>query len=197
MIEIILISVLFSLILALIYKYGTDQNEVKELKKTVQKYKKKVDKAKKKGDQNEMNKEMKKMMDMQGKMMKKNLRPMIFTFIVVIPLIMFVLPGLYEGPKIGVEEKNVELFEGKITAKPSEDFILINGEKINYGENFNVNGENYEIQKTGKKIKFARVITNLPFSLPVIGNQMGWLGTYIITALPFTQLFRKLLGVEG
>ena len=35
----------------------------------------------------------------------------------------------------------------------------------------------------------------LPFTLPYIGNDLGWLGTYFISSILFTTVFRKLLKV--
>lgn len=43
---------------------------------------------------------------------------------------------------------------------------------------------------------FVGQIALLPFSLPFFGNDFGWLAWYFFISLPFTTLFRKLLGVE-
>tara|TARA_Y100000310_G_scaffold343171_1_gene449624 strand:- start:58 stop:513 length:456 start_codon:yes stop_codon:yes gene_type:complete len=42
------------------------------------------------------------------------------------------------------------------------------------------------------------VIINLPFNIPLLGinNSFTWLGWYILASLPFTVLFRKILGVR-
>jgi len=42
------------------------------------------------------------------------------------------------------------------------------------------------------------VIIQLPFNIPVLGinNSFTWLGWYILCSLPFTALFRKILGVK-
>jgi len=42
------------------------------------------------------------------------------------------------------------------------------------------------------------VIIQLPFNLPILGinNSFTWLGWYILCSLPFTALFRKILGVK-
>lgn len=47
------------------------------------------------------------------------------------------------------------------------------------------------LKKTYNGATFA-----LPFSLPFIGNDVGWLGLYIIISIPTSMLFRKLLKVE-
>ncbi len=43
---------------------------------------------------------------------------------------------------------------------------------------------------------FSGQIALLPFSLPFFGNDFGWLMWYFVVSIPFTQLFRKMLGVE-
>ncbi len=45
-------------------------------------------------------------------------------------------------------------------------------------------------------ISKSLVIVKLPFELPFIGNYLGWLKWYILVSIPFSQLFRKLLGVQ-
>ena len=47
----------------------------------------------------------------------------------------------------------------------------------------------------GNKVKFNVFRADLPFSLPVFGNTVGWLGLYIIISMPATFLFRKMLNV--
>jgi uncharacterized membrane protein (DUF106 family) len=42
----------------------------------------------------------------------------------------------------------------------------------------------------------AAAVIKMPFVLPFIGPQTGWLVWYIIATLPFTFCFRKLLGVD-
>ncbi len=43
---------------------------------------------------------------------------------------------------------------------------------------------------------FVGQIALLPFDLPFFGNDFGWLAWYFFISLPFTTLFRKLLGVD-
>ncbi|MBI4016039.1 MAG: TMCO1/EMC3 family protein [Candidatus Aenigmarchaeota archaeon] len=42
----------------------------------------------------------------------------------------------------------------------------------------------------------GKSIVKLPFELPFIGNYLGWLKWYVLVSIPFSQLFRKLLGVQ-
>lgn len=45
-------------------------------------------------------------------------------------------------------------------------------------------------------VKFASVFVNLPFSLPIIGERLGWFGWYFLLAIPGSVITRKLLDVE-
>lgn len=43
---------------------------------------------------------------------------------------------------------------------------------------------------------FPGVVVYLPFSLPYIDNDFGWLAWYILVSIPLNSIFRKILGVE-
>jgi uncharacterized membrane protein (DUF106 family) len=43
---------------------------------------------------------------------------------------------------------------------------------------------------------YGAVKVQLPFWLPVFGNDFGWLSWYVITGVPVTFIGRKLLGVD-
>jgi uncharacterized membrane protein (DUF106 family) len=41
----------------------------------------------------------------------------------------------------------------------------------------------------------GELVINLPFTLPIFGNSLGWLGWYILCSFFFSQTFRKILGM--
>lgn len=43
---------------------------------------------------------------------------------------------------------------------------------------------------------FPDVVVYLPFSLPYIGNDLGWLAWYVIVSVPLNSVFRRIIGVE-
>jgi uncharacterized membrane protein (DUF106 family) len=43
---------------------------------------------------------------------------------------------------------------------------------------------------------YAELVIPAPFSIPFIGNSMGWFHWYLMIVLPGSFLFRKLLSVE-
>lgn len=44
--------------------------------------------------------------------------------------------------------------------------------------------------------RFADVVVKLPFSLPFIGNDLGWFGWYFLLAVPASVITRKLLDIQ-
>ncbi len=46
-------------------------------------------------------------------------------------------------------------------------------------------------------IPHDQVIIVLPFSLPYWGNDLGWLGWYILMSFSTSPLFKKILNIEG
>ncbi|MBI2672475.1 DUF106 domain-containing protein [Candidatus Woesearchaeota archaeon] len=45
----------------------------------------------------------------------------------------------------------------------------------------------------GNTFKNSEIILQLPFSVPLIGKGLGWLGTYILFSLIFSLILRKVL----
>jgi uncharacterized membrane protein (DUF106 family) len=43
---------------------------------------------------------------------------------------------------------------------------------------------------------FPGTVANLPFTLPFIGSEFGWLAWYFVLSIPLNSLFRRILGVE-
>ena len=42
---------------------------------------------------------------------------------------------------------------------------------------------------------FSDSVISLPFSLPFLGNDFGWLAWYVTLSIPFSFIFRRALGV--
>ena len=65
------------------------------------------------------------------------------------------------------------------------------------GEILKVGRTEYEIQHFNvdtNELKLGKVIVNLPFAFPFFGDNLGWLGWYILISIPSAQIFRKLMG---
>jgi uncharacterized membrane protein (DUF106 family) len=43
---------------------------------------------------------------------------------------------------------------------------------------------------------FPGTVANLPFEIPFVGSEFGWLAWYFVLSIPLNTLFRRILGVE-
>ena len=91
---IIVISVVLSLVVTLIYKYATDQAEMKELREQMKKYQQQM--KENKGNLQKLNEIQKESMQVNMKLMKQNFKPMLITMVPFI-IIFWWLRGIYEG----------------------------------------------------------------------------------------------------
>lgn len=209
LIALTVVSITISFVISSIYWLVMDQEKMEKAKEKSKELKEKMEKAREEGNQEEANKYMSEMMDKSGEQMKMNFKPMIFTFVVIIPMFFFIFPNAFGDAEVPLEENGnsmVGKLEYQSLAKDlkvlnSDDLaIQLDGTKYTKGDIFKINNYKFEVQKMleseGKtKLKLSRVIIETPFSLPFIGKTLGWLAWYILLSMPFTQFFRKLFGV--
>jgi uncharacterized membrane protein (DUF106 family) len=80
--EVFLWSILLSLVLALIYRFLTNPEEIRRIKGEVKFYREKVKKAQKEGNKEETNKHMSDMLKLNQQHMKQNMKPMFLSMII-------------------------------------------------------------------------------------------------------------------
>lgn len=196
-----LIAAGVSVLISLLYKAFMDQEELKKVKEKMNELKERSEEAREEGNEEEASKHMQEMMKHSSKQMKMQLKPMAVTFLVIIPLFWFVFPGLYPNATVNLNQTNKLAYKGieeSIALQNSDPLKISVGTKVyERGDFFEIKNyrfyvENYNQDK--KTIKFERVAAKLPFSLPFVGNSLGWLGWYILGAIGLGQVFRKLLG---
>ncbi|RLJ03389.1 MAG: hypothetical protein DRP11_00725, partial [Candidatus Aenigmatarchaeota archaeon] len=198
--ELFLITTSLSFLIALIYKFTLDQNEIKGMRERMEKLKKKIDRAKKEKKKKEMEKYMSEMMSLSSKQMQMTMKPMMLTFAVVIPFFIFIGPALYGDAVVHFENGSglLEYNSIKEEVTLSDESFIINGEKFGIGDTLRIGDYIFTLKSYDpetKKLALSRTIVNLPFALPFIGDKLGWIGWYILLSVTFTQVFRKLLGV--
>ncbi len=181
----VLIFATFIMILINIpYKFLINQDQVLETKQKIKALNKKSRAAQKSGDTAEVKKIMSESMSMNSKMMKQTTKPMIIGFIVVIVLLPF-LHDVY----------------GDVIV-PENNIVMINGVEVDASQftvptyNVQIEGGTYNVIAEGEGVKLQRVIAYLPVSLPIFGNDLGWLGWYFIASIPLMVIIRKVMGIN-
>ena len=88
--EVLLWSALLSAITVFLYKYLTNQNELRNLRQEMKKYQERIKRAQKRGDTEEMNRLTSEMMKLSGRQMHLTLKPMFLSVIIFFSAISFI-----------------------------------------------------------------------------------------------------------
>lgn len=208
------LSMIIALFISVLYLVLIDQDKYDRVKARQEKLQEKYKEAQKDEDMEKANKFMKKSFEAQMEFMKISFKPIIasmLTFFVLMPWVIFtfspvveldqVQNGTYEGDfsfMDGTEDLGtVRLIENQNTTviEHGEGSSELGGEiKIDDAGIWQVAGMNTDGETATARLAFSFV--HLPFGLPLAGDALEWLGFYIIFQLPFTFIFRRLLGVN-
>ncbi len=197
------ISFIIALINTLFYRLLVNVEELKRIRermKELQEKYKKIEKTSKEAEKITVE-----MLELTHKQMKMSFKPMIASLILVV----LFLPWIAH---ISVERIDLRPGSGSITLKyfttqpksltlkPIENGkflvstkktskVVENGEVFCLGENI------YKLKQINENTLELSNVVKLPFSLPFVGNSLGWLGWYILCSLIFIYLLRKVFGI--
>ena len=90
-----IMSTFLAFVISLIYKIFGNQEKMKEMKERMNELNKKIKNAREQNNQNEMNKYNKELLKMSSEQMKMQFKPMIVTFIIIIPIFTWICPNLF------------------------------------------------------------------------------------------------------
>jgi len=146
-------------------------------------------------------------LDINFKIMKQQMKPMIFTFLPYI-FVFYILAGAFAYTPLDVGA-NVTVkitgngmiyadcmdlnqtvngnFVGTFIVKSTDCTIIMNNNTINQSVSNNGGGMTMEITPP------KNIVLTLPFSIPFIGNSLGWLGTYILFSFICSIVLSKCL----
>jgi len=194
-------GIMIVIIINIFYKVLINQKEAKALKERVRDMNKEMKAARKSGDMVKTKQLMNDTMKENSKMMRMTMKPMLVSFIIVIVFLPWLAaPHAYGDFFVPVDDNGVgDLTISDITYQIQEtgNNVKINDLDIDCSmpcvekiEDFN-----WKIQEEDKKIKFARIVVEMPFPLPIFGSYLGWLGWYIIVSIPVMVIGRKFMKI--
>ena len=203
MFGVLLISIVTNFVLSALYKFTTDQEELKKINEELKKINEEFKEAQKNKNQKEIMKLQGRMLEINNKKMKSSMKTMMISFLIIIPVFLYLLPNLYGDVTVNLNESlegviNYQGTEMNVHVEEEPFLISIDGEKKHADDIIQLKGDEFtvkEFDKDKKLLLLKRVAVNLPFPLPIWGSHIGWLGWYILISIPFTTLFRKALGV--
>jgi uncharacterized membrane protein (DUF106 family) len=189
-------SVIVLIIINLFYRILMNQSEAKQIKEKSKELNKQMRALQKEGKRDEANKLLSEVMRENSKIMRMTMKPMLVSFIIVIVL----LPWLSEayGDRTVAMENNIGKFNFRgveYDVSRSGNIITVNGQTACTSCVQKIGDSFFEITEDQGKIRFAPVIAMLPVSLPVVGNNLGWLGWYILVSIPVVIFTRKLMRI--
>jgi uncharacterized membrane protein (DUF106 family) len=149
--------------------------------------------------------------------MMLNMKPMIGTMIFV--ALIFPWLGATFAPTVQMQQVDSGVYEGNFTYadqqlpitvdNTSEPFtVSTDGQEATSGEQLEIDGFQWTVKDfrdresgflsstEGPVVGFNGRFVPLPFSIPLAGEALNWLGFYILIAMPLTFVFNKLLGIQ-
>ncbi len=209
-------SAALAALFSLIYWYLLDIERAEKIKDKLSDHQEKMKEARKEDNDEDTSEHMQKTMELNQRLMKLNLKPMVGTMVFV--ALIFPWLGATFAPAVPLEETNGDTFRGNLTYAGSKTPLIVNNateealveigeEQARIGETLNAYGIDWEVTGFGEHtggffsspkgtvVYVSAEFIELPFSLPLAGDALNWLGFYIVIAMPLTFIFRKALGV--
>ena len=222
---ILALSFIISLLIVVIYKWMTDQNEMKRLKEELNGYQKKMKALK--SEPEKMMAVQKEMMSVNMKYMGKSMKPTFITFIPILLIFGWMSAHFAYSPLIpGQEFSLTATMEKGITGNASivvpeglevigdsvkeiadgTAVFTLKGEEGDYLVTVASNGQEVDKQvKITTERKYAPVIETYKsdvFKSAQLGNEtlkviwkLSWIWAYIISAIVFSMVLRKVMKV--
>ncbi len=225
LVGILVLSFIISLIIVLVYKWMTDQGEMKQLKEQLKDYQKKMKTLK--DDPQKMMQTQKEAMNVNMKYMGKSMKPTIITFIPILLIFGWMNAHFAYEPLLPNEEFSLKVSmakdaQGEVIITVPEGLEVVGSSTQEIADRtatFMLKGKEGDYlvtlssndQQVDKKVlitsepRYATVIET--YKNPVIksaqlGNKtlkvfwkLSWIWAYIISAIVFSMALRKLMKV--
>jgi len=188
-----LIGAITLLIINVFYRILINQDKAGDLKKRVKML---SDESKKYKNEPEKQKEfMKEMMGAQRDMMRMNMKPMIVSLIVV-AIALPLLAAEFHDVVAPLDATEIKLNGMTYPLSISGNIITIDGNSCQSPCALEVGGRLWNLAVEGNQLKGYMVVAVLPFSLPIVGSQLGWIVWYILTSVPLAIIIRAAYGIR-
>lgn len=218
---IVCVSVIISVVFSLLYRALIDKQKMKRVKSELKEMQEKMKKARETKNEKELKALFSNTMKLNNEMMVLTLKPMIVSMV----LFFIVIPWFYSNygdieVKIidgkgmlaigGYGAENVTVSNEPSSAVLSFDFSA-HAQKYSPGDKIVVADKTWAIAYNPDARGFFEKFRNeppygmltlenvrfeLPFYIPLVCSEIGWLGLYILVSIPVTMIIRKFLGVD-
>lgn len=198
--------------------YLLDHEKVDKIQEKINKKQEKMKEARKNNNHEKASEYTKEVFQHNQKFMMLNMKPMIGTMVFV--ALIFPWLGTTFAPSVSLTQAGNNTLEGNFTyAKQtipiqvqnnSEPVLIYQDQEARIEESIKTQGARWQFKKlkqksggilssgaSGPKAKLNVNFIDLPFSIPILaGNELNWLGFYILIAMPMTFILNKILGIQ-
>lgn len=191
---IVIFAVIVLFIVNICYKYLMDQDKAKRYRSEIKEMNKKMKEMRKKKEKTD--KLMKEVMKKNNDLMMMSMKPMLASMIIVV-LILPGLAGVYGNQTIANNATNITIDNTVYEITHEGKNIYIGDIQCELPCNEKIIGDSiWNIKEKENNVEFERVVALIPISLPIIGNDLGWLGWYIFVSIPVMFVIKKILKVN-
>lgn len=196
-VDVLVFSFFIILVINIFYKILVNQADAKGSRDRMKEINEQMKEEQKKGNTEKVNKLLSELMQENSRLMKMSLKPMIVSFVVILLALPWI-SDIYGDKVVKLNDNKGELkIDDKVyVIQKTDNGIEIEGVAYQLPQNgVDFAGSKWNIELSGNEVKFSRVIVYLPFTAPFVGNDLGWLGWYFVTAILFMIVTRKFLKI--
>jgi uncharacterized membrane protein (DUF106 family) len=177
----------------LFYRFMINQNTAETIKNRIKELNKK---ARHETDKEKIKSIYSEIMNEQSKLMRMSLKPMLFSFLVILLLLPFIAMN-YADRTIDLNTtNNITINERTYFLNKSNNTLYIDNNTCELPCRVVLQNEKWIVTSDSSKLKFSHIAIVLPFSLPLLGSELGWIWWYLIVTIPTMIIIRKLYGIK-
>ena len=203
--SLIFFSAVLAALFSVIYYIFLDRERADEIKEKLEEHQEKMKEAQEEDSDGEVSDHLEKSLKLNQKFMMLNLKPMIATMLFV--GLIFPWLGASFAPNIDFTEQNnftnqLEWAGNSVQLQfdnESQQVSTLN-QSAELNDYISAHGVDWEVTRInhiegGAEVRMNIAFVKLPFSLPLAGQALNWLGFYILIVMPLGYGLRKMMGV--
>ena len=192
--DVLLFSLSIVVVINIFYKVLVNQTEAKAAKERIKEINARIKEHK--ADKQKQEELFKEVMRENSRLMKLSFKPMIISFVIILIALPWV--GSLYGDKM-VEIKDDK---GNLVFDDNSYSVTRNANSVTVGDatcempcKVNVGKYVFTAEIQGDNVKISPVVAFLPFSMPFVGDDLGWLGWYILSSILFMVVSRRFMKI--
>ncbi len=193
---VLLFSLFVLFVINLGYRLLMNQRDAKSINVRVRELNEQSKAARKQGDHKTASQLMSDSFREKSKLTMMSLKPMLLSFAVVLVLLPM-LSNVYGDKVVELKDNRANItIDGFYEISVADKTVSVGNVTCETPCRKNIGGGLWNVKTSGSSVEFSRIVALLPVTLPFLGDDLGWLGWYIIISIPVMVIQRKLLKIH-